>query len=165
MKVVLAKSSGFCMGVKRAVDTAKTVYGKDVYILGEIIHNQTVVSDIKKLGTTIIEDVEEIDKGTLIIRSHGVGKSVLKRIEEKGLNVINCTCPFVMKTQKIIEEYYEKGYKIVITGENHAKLPNFRVKNWYECYVVIKLYRFHIGILAKVPKNQYTGRVDFVDEI
>ena len=83
MKVVLAKSSGFCMGVKRAVDTAKTVYGKDVYILGEIIHNQTVVSDIKKLGTTIIEDVEEIDKGTLIIRSHGVGKAVLKRLEEK----------------------------------------------------------------------------------
>ena len=123
MKVVLAKSSGFCMGVKRAVDTAKTVYGDGVYILGEIIHNDTVVSDIKKLGTTTIENIDEIESGTLIIRSHGVGKNVLDKLSEKNINVINCTCPFVIKTQKIIEDYYLKGYKIVITGEkNHPEV-------------------------------------------
>ncbi len=123
MKVVLAKSSGFCMGVKRAVDTAKSVYGKGVYILGEIIHNETVVADIKKLGTTVINSIDEIDSGTLIIRSHGVGKAVLDKLEEKGVKVINCTCPFVIKTQKIIEDYYSKGFKIVITGEkNHPEV-------------------------------------------
>ena len=57
MKAILAKSSGFCMGVKRAVDTAKTVYGKGVYVLGEIIHNESVIRDIEKLGTTFINSI------------------------------------------------------------------------------------------------------------
>ncbi|MBQ7373839.1 MAG: 4-hydroxy-3-methylbut-2-enyl diphosphate reductase, partial [Clostridia bacterium] len=136
MKVILAKSSGFCMGVKRAVDTAKSVYGDGVYILGEIIHNETVVSDIKKLGTTVIESIDEIDSGTLIIRSHGVGKSILESLEKKGINVINCTCPFVIKTQKIIEDYYSKGYKIIITGEkNHPEVVG--LNGWCDNQAVI----------------------------
>ena len=116
MRVVLAKSSGFCMGVKRAVDTAKTVYGKGVYVLGEIIHNESVIKDIESLGTTFIDSIDEINEGTLIIRSHGVGKAVLKELENKSVKVINCTCPFVIKTQKIIEEHYLKGFRIIIAG-------------------------------------------------
>ena len=108
MKAILAKNSGFCRGVKRAVDTAKKIYGKGVYILGEIIHNESVVKQIEDLGTTVINSIDEISEGTLIIRSHGVGKSVLESLEKKAINVINCTCPFVIKTQKIIEEYYNK---------------------------------------------------------
>ena len=124
------------MGVKRAVDTAKSVYGDGVYILGEIIHNETVVSDIKKLGTTVIESIDEIDSGTLIIRSHGVGKSILESLEKKGINVINCTCPFVIKTQKIIEDYYSKGYKIIITGEkNHPEVVG--LNGWCDNQAVI----------------------------
>ena len=123
MKAILAKSSGFCMGVKRAVDTAKTVYGEGVYVLGEIIHNETVIKQIEDLGTTFIDDIDQIQSGTLIIRSHGVGKEILQRLERKNVKVINCTCPYVMKIQKIIEEHYEKGYQIYITGEkNHPEV-------------------------------------------
>lgn len=123
MNVILAKSSGFCMGVKRAVDTAKTVYGKGVYVLGEIIHNESVIKDIESLGTTFINSIDEIEKGTLIIRSHGVGKAVLNELENKPIKVINCTCPFVIKTQKIIEEHYLKGFRILIAGEkNHPEV-------------------------------------------
>ncbi len=123
MNVILAKSSGFCMGVKRAVDTAKTVYGKGVYVLGEIIHNESVIKDIESLGTTFINSIDEIEEGTLIIRSHGVGKAVLNELENKPIKVINCTCPFVIKTQKIIEEHYLKGFRILIAGEkNHPEV-------------------------------------------
>ena len=111
------------MGVKRAVDTAKTVYGKGVYVLGEIIHNESVIKDIESLGTTFIDSIDEINEGTLIIRSHGVGKAVLKELENKSVKVINCTCPFVIKTQKIIEEHYSKGFRIIIAGEkNHPEV-------------------------------------------
>ncbi|MBE5742917.1 MAG: 4-hydroxy-3-methylbut-2-enyl diphosphate reductase, partial [Clostridiales bacterium] len=131
MRAILAKSSGFCMGVKRAVDTAKKVYGKGVYVLGEIIHNESVIRQIESLGTTFINDIDEIDEGTLIIRSHGVGKAILEKLAKKNINVINCTCPFVIKTQKIIEEYYSKGYRIIITGEkNHPEVVG--LNGWCE---------------------------------
>ena len=71
MKVVLAKNSGFCPGVKRAVDVAKKIYGENVCILGEIIHNETVTDEIKKFGTKIVDGVDEVDRDTVIIRSHG----------------------------------------------------------------------------------------------
>lgn len=119
MEVYIAKNSGFCVGVKRAVDEAKRTYGKNVAILGEIIHNAAVVEDIARLGTKTVNDLSEIadETDTLIIRSHGVGKFILEDAERRGLKVINCTCPFVMKTQKIVEEYSAKGYRIIITGE------------------------------------------------
>lgn len=117
MEVIIAEHSGFCMGVKRAVDTAKEVYGADVGILGEIIHNDNVVNEIKALGTQTVESLDEFNGNTIIICSHGVGKAIFADAEKRGLKVINRTCPFVMKTQKIVEEYSWKGYRVVITGE------------------------------------------------
>ena len=117
MKVYIAKNSGFCVGVKRAVDEAKRTYGANVAILGEIIHNETVIDEIAKLGTKTVNDLSEVTGDTLIIRSHGVGKNIFREAEKRGLKIINCTCPFVMKTQKIVEEYSEKGYRVIITGE------------------------------------------------
>ncbi|MBR1677229.1 MAG: bifunctional 4-hydroxy-3-methylbut-2-enyl diphosphate reductase/30S ribosomal protein S1 [Clostridia bacterium] len=138
MEVILAKNSGFCPGVKRAVDTAKSVYGKDVCILGEIIHNKTVTSEIAKLGTITVDGVDDIPDGikTVIIRSHGVGKDTLKTLEERGYEVINCTCPFVIKTQKIVEEYHGKGYTIVIAGEkSHPEVVG--LNGWCENSAVV----------------------------
>ncbi len=116
-EVILSRYHGFCPGVRKAVETAYSVYGEGVYILGEIIHNETVVKKIRSLGTKVIDSPDEVSSGTLIIRSHGVGKKVLEDLEKKNLKVINCTCPFVMRTQKIVQDYYAKGYQIVITGE------------------------------------------------
>ncbi len=123
MEVILAKNSGFCSGVRRAVETAEKIAADGVYILGEIIHNKTVTDELERLGAKTVESIDEIEKGTVIIRSHGVGKDVISALEDKGINVINCTCPFVMKTQKIVEEYHAKGYSIIITGEkNHPEV-------------------------------------------
>lgn len=117
MKVILAKNSGFCMGVRRAVDEAKRTYGEGVYILGEIIHNESVISEIAALGTKTVDSPEEIPGGTVIIRSHGVGRDVYDKLRDKGVKIIDCTCPFVLKIHKIVEKYHSLGYKIVITGE------------------------------------------------
>ena len=117
MKVILAKNSGFCMGVRRAVETAKIIYGQGVYILGEIIHNESVTDEIKRLGTKIIDSPDEVDNGTVIIRSHGVGKDVYDKLEAKGIKIIDCTCPFVLKIHNIVKKYHAEGYRIIITGE------------------------------------------------
>lgn len=117
MKVILAKNSGFCMGVRRAVETAKKIYGQGVYILGEIIHNESVTDEIKRLGTKIIDSPDEVDNGTVIIRSHGVGKDVYDKLEAKGIKIIDCTCPFVLKIHNIVKKYHAEGYRIIITGE------------------------------------------------
>ena len=122
-KVIIAENTGFCMGVKKAVETAKKVCGKGVYILGELIHNKTVTDEILSTGTKIIDSIDQIEEGTLIIRSHGVGKEILDTLSKNPkIKVYNCTCPFVMKIHKIVEKHYDMGYQIVIVGEsNHPE--------------------------------------------
>lgn len=117
MEIIIAKKSGFCPGVQRAVDTAKKIYGKNVAIFGEIIHNEKVVDEIAALGTKTVYSLDDFDGDTLIIRSHGVGKSIFTEAEKRGIKVIDRTCPFVVKTQKIVEKYSSENYRIIIAGE------------------------------------------------
>ena len=118
MQVVIAESSGFCRGVKNAVDTALTVPAENTYILGEIIHNAEVVDAISKRGIKVVETIEEIPDGaTVIFRSHGVPITYYKECEKRNVKVIDCTCKFVNNTQKIVKSEYEKGNQIVICGE------------------------------------------------
>ena len=118
MKIVLAKNNGFCKGVKRAIDTVLSLNDPNVYVLGEIIHNEGVLESLKAKGIKTIDDYSPLKEGdTIVIRSHGVGKKVLKDLNDKKLNVINLTCPFVIKTQKIVEDYYARGYQIIIFGK------------------------------------------------
>lgn len=136
MKVILAKNSGFCMGVRRAVETAKKIYGQGVYILGEIIHNESVTDEIKRLGTKIIDSPDEIDNGTVIIRSHGVGKDVYDKLEAKGIKIIDCTCPFVLKIHNIVKKYHAEGYRIIITGEkDHPEVVG--INGWCDNSAVV----------------------------
>ncbi len=123
MNFIVAEHSGFCVGVKNAVETAKKIGGKNVYILGELIHNKLVTDEILSSGTKIIEDVDEVDFGTVIIRSHGVGKDVYEKLSAKpNVKIVDCTCPFVKKIHTIIEKYHNEGYTIIIVGEkNHPE--------------------------------------------
>ncbi len=120
VNIVLAKSAGFCFGVDRAV---KMVYnelskGGNVCTLGPIIHNQNVVDDLEKRGVRIINSISELQPNErVIIRSHGVGKSVYDEIAEKGNKFIDATCPFVAKIHKIVREKSEQGYQIMIAGD------------------------------------------------
>ncbi|MBQ9730306.1 MAG: 4-hydroxy-3-methylbut-2-enyl diphosphate reductase, partial [Clostridia bacterium] len=118
MEVLIAKSGGFCQGVKRAVDTAMSVNPKNTFIFGEIIHNPTVVEKIANRGIKTVNDLGEVPSGaTLIIRSHGVPKKVYADCEKKGIHVVDCTCVFVRRTQEIVAREYLEGKQIVIVGE------------------------------------------------
>ncbi len=132
MEVVIAKHSGFCSGVKRAVDTAKSYAGKNACVLGELIHNQTVLDELEKLGIKTVQRVEEADCEVLIIRSHGAPLEVYEKAKEKGITVVDCTCAFVKKIHDIVSEYFQKGYHVVIAGEpSHPEVQgiNSRANN------------------------------------
>ncbi len=121
MDVVVAKSAGFCFGVKRAVETVyeEVKKGKKIYTFGPIIHNEEVVKDLEQKGVMVLENEEELmalTEGTVIIRSHGVEKRIQKLIEEKGLECIDATCPFVKRIHRIVEEAGNENKEVVIAG-------------------------------------------------
>ena len=121
MEVILAKTAGFCFGVKRAVDTVyeQIETGKKIYTYGPIIHNEEVVKDLEAKGVTVVETLEELEhceEGTVIIRSHGVSKSEYHYIKEHHFEIVDATCPFVKKIHNIVEQESEAGKHIVIIG-------------------------------------------------
>ena len=118
MHVICGKYGGFCFGVKRAVKESDKL-SSNSYILGEIIHNETVINNLKKKGITVLDSLEGVeftDKDTLLIRTHGEAKHVFDRLKTTKARVVDCTCPFVRDIQRIVEEHYEKGFTIVIIG-------------------------------------------------
>ena len=120
MKVLKSKHGGFCFGVKRAVESALSLTGQDNYVLGEIIHNECVVKELSERGIKTIESLDDVDfKGgeTLLIRSHGEPEETFDKAKKLGLNVIDCTCPFVKEIQNIVKKHYDEGYQIVIIGK------------------------------------------------
>lgn len=122
MKVKVAETAGFCFGVQRAVDRVYDLIGSDatpIYTLGPIIHNEEVVSDLEKKGVAVIseEDLATLKGGTVVIRSHGVGRKVYDKIKKYGLGYVDVTCPFVLKIHKIVERESARGAHIVIIGD------------------------------------------------
>ena len=124
MEATLAKSAGFCFGVERAVNKVyeqADIKKEPVYTYGPIIHNEEVVRDLEEKGVRVISSVEReelqaLEKGTVIIRSHGVPKEVYRSLEEAGFQVEDATCPFVRKIHHYVEEHSKKGYEIIIIG-------------------------------------------------
>lgn len=110
MNVIVAKTAGFCFGVKRAVEQVYeqiATADKPVYTFGPIIHNEQVVEDLEEKGVKVLHSVEELEalkNGIVIIRSHGVGKSVYEILEKNGITVVDATCPFVKKIHRIVSE-------------------------------------------------------------
>ena len=133
MKVRVAETAGFCFGVKRAVDKVYEQAEKAegfIYTYGPIIHNEEVVKDLTARGVKVIGSKEELDgleSGTVIIRSHGVSREIQERIEARGLNLVDATCPFVKKIHKIVERESRKGAEIVIIGDAmHPEVEGIR---------------------------------------
>lgn len=119
MKIILAEKAGFCFGVKRAIETAFKAASKGrVYCLGPLIHNPQEVDRLRREGVETVESLEVLSKGdAVIIRSHGVPPSVLARARDKGLTIIDLTCPFVGKAQRHAALLREEGYQVVVVGE------------------------------------------------
>lgn len=137
-EVILAKSAGFCFGVKRAVDTVYEQTGKkNVYTFGPIIHNEEVVKDLEKKGVFVINTMEELDditEGTVIIRSHGVSSAVYEALRKKGVEIVDATCPFVLKIHNIVKQESANGKQIVIIGnEKHPEVEG--IMGWSKTQV------------------------------
>lgn len=117
MEILIGEHAGFCYGVERAVETAKKeVANGKISCLGEIVHNQNVIDSLEKLGVNFIDNIEEA-KEKLLIRAHGVPKQIYEIAKEKNINIIDATCPSVLKIHNIVEEYSKKGYYIILTGK------------------------------------------------
>ena len=102
MMIIKAKSAGFCFGVKNAVNMVYAAVdqykNKNIYTLGQLIHNPTVEQDFERLGVKKLDDISQAEDGVIVIRSHGVGKNVYGAIEKKGLKYIDATCPCLLYT-------------------------------------------------------------------
>ena len=130
MKVELAGTAGFCFGVSQAMQkvTALLDEGKTVYTLGPLIHNPQTVAALSERGVRIVDDPEQVPKGaTLVIRSHGVGESVLEQARSRGLDVCDATCPFVTKIHGIVATHSDAGAVVLIAGDaSHAEVVGIR---------------------------------------
>ena len=132
-EVITAKSAGFCFGVRKAVET---VYREaecgtgPVYTFGPIIHNETVVNDLETKGVKVLHGTEDLMKlrlGTVIIRSHGVGPDVYEICRERGLRIVDATCPFVARIHEIVRQESEKGRQVIIVGDpSHPEVTGIR---------------------------------------
>lgn len=126
MKIIVAKTAGFCMGVRRAVemvlDASKT-YNGPIYTYGPLIHNPQVLNILEEKGIHILEGIPEKAFGTVLIRAHGVPPDRYTQLKEAGFNVIDATCPRVIKVQTIIKKHAQKGYASIIVGDrDHAEV-------------------------------------------
>ena len=142
LEIIISPKSGFCFGVQKAVDTVYDAIesGDNVYTLGPLIHNPQVIEDLKDRGVIVEEDLDNICEGTVVIRSHGVGQDIYRRIDEKDLVLVDATCPFVKRIHKIVYEHWKAGFDIIIVGE--AKHPEvIGINGWCnnEAYIVYSI--------------------------
>lgn len=120
MNIFIAKTAGFCMGVRRAVDLAiesANTLKRPIYTFGPLIHNPQVLEMLEKKGVSIMKEIPEKAEGTVIIRAHGVPPEIKEKLEAAGLDVIDATCPRVIKVQSIIRKHAQQGFNVIITGD------------------------------------------------
>lgn len=159
MEVKVAKTAGFCFGVKRAVEKAYEVAESTqgpVYTYGPIIHNEEVVRDLEERGVRVLEseeDLKKLESGTVIIRSHGVPASIYELLEQKNIAYVDVTCPFVLKIHRIVEKESLAGRHIVIVGNaDHPEVAGIR--GWCKGpYTVIKNQEEARTFLSECPEK------------
>lgn len=176
MKVEIAKYSGYCFGVKRALNLVEKTLekysesGKKVYTLGSIIHNPGVVMELSSKGLISVKDPEDIESESIfLVRSHGMSPKVLKRLSGKNIEIIDATCPFVKKAQAKAKKLEEQGYFVVVIGDRgHPEVIGIKehvsdgnvivIENAIEASAL--LYKTKIGVVI-----QTTQTTDKVKEI
>src|SRR6187397_3646414 len=125
-EVRIAKRTGFCYGVREAIDKAKeaSAAGKTTHTLGQVVHNEGVVRDLQELGIRTVDTLDDVDHGAaVVIRAHGVRPDVMERAEQRGLEVIDGTCTWVIQEHRELTRLVEEGYTIVLLGTpKHAEV-------------------------------------------
>lgn len=171
MRIIVAKTAGFCFGVKRAVEMAfDDCHKEGTYTLGPIIHNQTIIDRLEEKGIHALEDINTLDEGHVIIRAHGVGKEVYEYVKDTKIKLIDATCPFVTKIHKLVASYREKGYECIVIGdENHPEIKG--IDGWGDHKSIIIKDKEHIPFeRLDITKSylvvaQTTYKKQVVDEV
>ncbi|MBO5417389.1 MAG: bifunctional 4-hydroxy-3-methylbut-2-enyl diphosphate reductase/30S ribosomal protein S1 [Clostridia bacterium] len=171
MEIIKAKSAGFCFGVNNAVckafETAEKYNGeKKIYTYGPLIHNASVIEKLEEKGIFVADSIDDVkeDNACVIIRAHGVSKKVFELLNEKGVTVIDATCPFVTKIQKLVEKEYNAGKKIIIVGDkNHPEVIG--INGWCEDSAIIvasleecKNLNFDSGSYCMVSQTTFNAK-------
>ena len=134
MEVKLAECAGYCFGVKRAVDTVyeQIHTGKTIYTYGPIVHNEEVVRELEEQGVQVLdapEDLQQLTEGSVIIRAHGVPRTIYNILESRGVECIDATCPFVKRIHRIVDKESRDGKYIIIVGnDGHPEVEG--IKGW-----------------------------------
>src|SRR5512143_1759656 len=125
-EVRIARRTGFCYGVREAIDKAKeaSAAGKSTHTLGQVVHNEGVIADLERLGIETVESLDDVDHGAaVVIRAHGVRPDVMERANARGLEVIDGTCTWVIQEHRELVKLVDEGYTIVLLGTpNHAEV-------------------------------------------
>ncbi len=167
LEIILSKKMGFCFGVKKSVNLAKNALKakKDyLYMLGSIINNPQVIEYFIKKGVKIADNLDEIpEKSTVITRAHGISPTMLKEAYQKKLSVVDTTCPYVRKVQKIARYLYEKDYFVVIYGDKeHSEVLSLLDTIQNNALVINSIpdakkitIKKKIGFISQTTKNIY----------
>lgn len=154
MQIIVANTAGFCFGVDRAVSKVyEMMDDTPLYTYGPIIHNRQVVEDMSHKGIRVVESIDELknlEKGRIILRSHGVSPEEIEQIEALGFTAIDATCPFVKRIHEIVRKMSDEGHKIIIIGSpNHPEVTG--IKGWCktQTYIVED-----VADLERIPLNE-----------
>ncbi|MBU5316841.1 bifunctional 4-hydroxy-3-methylbut-2-enyl diphosphate reductase/30S ribosomal protein S1 [Clostridium bornimense] len=156
-KIILAENAGFCFGVQRAVDLSlnNSEENNNIYTLGPLIHNNDVVNKLKKnhIYEADVNEVSKLTPGTkVILRSHGVEKSVISDLQEQKLDIVDATCPYVTNIHKKVEKYYNNGYAIAIVGDaNHPEVIG--INGWCDNSAIITKDGSDFDEIENFPKK------------
>ena len=180
MKIELAKTAGYCYGVKRAIDLAQDIAQKEgtVYTLGYLIHNDYVINELSQKGIIPKDTIEEIPDGSVVlIRAHGIGEHLFNELIKKNCKCYDATCPNVSKIHKIVKEEYENGRKIIIIGKkNHPEIIGIEgwcddsivledeeeVENWFKNNEKYKNLPISIVFQTTTNKNLHLSILNFI---
>ena len=164
MAVTVAKTAGFCFGVKNAVEMTLSHAGEDVSVLGDLIHNDFVTEKIKNAGIKTAYKPEDVGTAAVIVRSHGEGKAIYDYFEQKGITVYDATCPFVKRIHNIVQKAHSEGKSIIILGkEDHAEIKG--INGWCDNSALIFNDEFDLDLLESGKEYVLVSQTTFSREV
>ncbi len=155
MQIKLAKSAGFCFGVKRALEIAlkTSLLGKKVYMLGDIVHNENVVKLIENAGIKKVKRLKKSKNAVLLIRAHGTSINIFNKAISLGYNIVDATCPMVKEIHRVAKEMEKKGYRIIVIGDkNHDEVRGIIGQLKKRALVIDKLGKTSLNKIKKTAK-------------
>ncbi|MFH0834250.1 MAG: 4-hydroxy-3-methylbut-2-enyl diphosphate reductase, partial [Patescibacteria group bacterium] len=163
MKIIRAASAGFCFGVKRAVELARSASrdSAKVQTLGELIHNPEILEELSARGVHAIAAISRIRDGVVVVRAHGISQKKLQKLREKKLKIVDASCPFVQKIHRAVAEFTARKIPVVILGRRGHPEMRAIVEDFPNAEIVQKispknLQKFRnkkVGVLAQTTEN------------